>query len=81
MTDWACALAGEVGEACNVIKKLRRGDFKLEDHEYRTILADELADIQIYLDLLAHHAGINLEEATRRKFNIVSEKRGSKEFL
>ena len=20
-TDWACALAGEVGEACNVVKK------------------------------------------------------------
>lgn len=24
-TDWACALAGEVGEACNLIKKARRG--------------------------------------------------------
>ncbi len=25
-TDWACALAGEVGEACNFVKKLKRLD-------------------------------------------------------
>jgi len=25
-TDWGCAAAGEMGEACNKIKKLRRRD-------------------------------------------------------
>ena len=25
-TDWGCALAGEVGELCNFLKKARRGE-------------------------------------------------------
>lgn len=71
-TDWACAAAGEMGEACNLIKKLRRGeDISLTDVGY------ELADTVIYLDLLAARLGINLGEAVREKFNIVSDRRGS----
>jgi len=83
-TDWACALAGEVGEACNLIKKLRRLDDAgpwLDTSEARSALeleiADELADAQMYLDLLAERLGISLEIAVRQKFNRTSDQIGS----
>jgi NTP pyrophosphatase (non-canonical NTP hydrolase) len=40
-------------------------------------VSDEIADVAIYLDLLAARLGINLEEAVVKKFNEVSEKIGS----
>ncbi|HMD55449.1 MAG TPA: MazG-like family protein [Phycisphaerae bacterium] len=64
---WSNALAGEVGEAANIIKKMRRGD--LDQVSDRELLADELADVAIYLDLLAYRAGIDLGAAVRDKFN------------
>lgn len=74
-TDWGCALAGEVGELCNILKKRRRhGDDRAHLFEEA---AKEIADVQIYLDLLARHMGVNLADATVRKFNEVSERRGS----
>ncbi len=63
---------GEGGELCNMLKKRRRGE-AIPDKD----IAHELADIQIYLDLLAQRLGINLEAAVIEKFNIVSAKRGS----
>lgn len=84
LTDWATALAGELGEACNIIKKLRRldgADKAVDTPETRAELlnklAEELADTQIYLDLTAAAAGIDLGESTRAKFNLVSEQRKS----
>jgi NTP pyrophosphatase (non-canonical NTP hydrolase) len=83
-TDWACALAGEVGETCNLVKKLRRLD--LTDSTTLELIqnpaagdlirdiADELADTVIYADLLAERLNINLGEAVRRKFNETSQK-------
>lgn len=68
--EWMCALAGEVGEAANIIKKIKRGDVTLA--EVAQDLAGELADIQIYLDLLALQAGVDLGDATITKFNQVS---------
>lgn len=83
-TDWATVVAGEVGEACNVVKKLRRldgGDQKLDTELYRQILRAktgiELADVVIYADLLAARLGIDLGAAIRWKFNAVSDERGS----
>jgi NTP pyrophosphatase (non-canonical NTP hydrolase) len=73
--EWMCALAGEVGEAANIIKKIQRGD--LEGDEGRELLAKELADIQTYLSILAFRANINLAKATIDKFNEVSERVGS----
>lgn len=73
--DWMLACTGELGEAANLIKKVKRGDFELD--EKRSEIGEELADVVIYLDLLAANLGIDLGEATRRKFNIVSERRGS----
>lgn len=70
-------LAGEVGEACNVIKKLERermgirGSRDSVDH-----LAEELADILICCDLIAMGYGIDLDRAVAEKFNATSEKVG-----
>lgn len=71
-TDWATALAGEVGEACNLIKKRRRGE-----NVPTKAIADELADTATYLDLLAARLGIDLGEAVRTKFNVISDRVGS----
>lgn len=72
-------LAGEVGEACNVIKKLERERLGLRgSRSSRLALAEELADIVICVDLIAMQAGIDLEEAVCGKFNATSEKYGLK---
>ena len=71
-SDWFLALVGEVGELGNLLKKLKRQDFT--ENEIRRQLADEIADVQTYLDLLAGHLNINLEKAVRLKFNEVSER-------
>ena len=75
-TDWGCALAGEVGEACNLIKKMRRGE-KVDIQA----VAEELADVMIYLDLTATRLGIDLEKAIIEKFNKDSRKRKVEIFL
>ena len=64
-TDWACAVAGETGELCNLVKKYHRGD----------------DDIVIYLDLFCQRMGIDLEEAIQKKFNYTSRKVGSDIFI
>lgn len=81
LAQWSNAVAGEVGEACNVTKKILRldhnigmGDKPRED--LINELKDEIADVFAYLDLLATVAGINLGEAIIRKFNRVSAEKG-----
>lgn len=75
--EWMNALVGEVGEAANLIKKkYHRG----EEIDKRAI-ADELADAMCYLTLLAEKMEIDLEEATIRKFNEVSERIGSSIYI
>lgn len=67
-------LAGEVGEACNVIKKLERerlgigGSRDTIEH-----LAEELADVIICADLIGMKIGIDLGAAVVAKFNKTSE--------
>ena len=70
--EWGGALAGETGELCNFLKKLKRGD----KPSMRNI-KHELADVITYADLVAASLNIDLGEAVREKFNIVSKKRGS----
>lgn len=77
LAQWACAMAGEAGEACNIIKKMFRGDFDMREKDAKQALADELADVIIYADLLAHAAGIDLGNAVIDKFNEVSNKKGA----
>lgn len=86
LSDWAVAMMGEAGEACNVVKKLNRYRDALtgnaeDERELREKLADEIADTMIYLDLLATAAGIELERAVVRKFNAVSVRNGFPERL
>jgi NTP pyrophosphatase (non-canonical NTP hydrolase) len=60
----ALALAGEVGEFCNVVKKLWRGD---NLPTAQAMLEEELADIRIYLELCALSFGIDLDQACEGK--------------
>lgn len=77
MTFRATELAGEVGEACNVIKKLERERIGLVgSRDTKEHLAEELADIVICTDLVAMDAGIELDAAIAAKFNATSEKNG-----
>lgn len=87
MSDWATALAGEVGELCNVVKKLNRvrddlpGNKESEDQLWES-LRDEIADVYLYLDLFAQGAAhMDLAECVKVKFNKTSEKIGFPERL
>jgi NTP pyrophosphatase (non-canonical NTP hydrolase) len=70
-------LAGEVGEACNVAKKLERerlgwaGSRDTVEH-----LAEELADVIICVDLVAMDFNLDLGLWVPHKFNMTSEKVG-----
>jgi NTP pyrophosphatase (non-canonical NTP hydrolase) len=92
VSDWAVAMAGEAGEACNAVKKLRRVEDELPNisepgRQLSTReaaiakVAEELADTVIYIDLLAQRLNINLPAAIIEKFNATSEKYGFPERL
>jgi NTP pyrophosphatase (non-canonical NTP hydrolase) len=74
LADWSNAALGELGEAANIIKKIRRKDFLISDPGVREALAFELADALAYIDLLAYHAGIDLSEAVEDKFNSLCDR-------
>lgn len=70
-------LAGEIGEACNVLKKLERERLGLVGSRATLDdLAEELADGVICIDLIAMDTGIDLGPAVERKFNKTSVARG-----
>jgi NTP pyrophosphatase (non-canonical NTP hydrolase) len=86
LSDWGVATAGEMGEALNVVKKLNRERDGIAGNsasveELREQLADELADVAIYLDIMAASEGIDLAGAIARKFNRTSVKVGFPERL
>lgn len=80
--DWAVAAAGEFGELCNVLKKLKRVDDGIAsaNNDERAVLmqkaADELADTITYLDLLCSRMGFDMYEILASKFNRISEREG-----
>ena len=80
LAEWTNAIAGEVGEACNLAKKLIRGDFGMPDTaEYQRALhalRKELADVVTYADIACFRTGGDLGEAVREKFNEVSARVG-----
>jgi len=49
--QWLQAVVGELGEYANFRKKYERGDITAA--EFAVVAAKELADVQIYLDILA----------------------------
>lgn len=73
LSDWLTATAGELGEAANIIKKLNRvrdgipGNTETPE-QLRAQLAEELADVAIYLDLMVQAAGFDLEAIRDAKF-------------
>lgn len=75
LNDWGVAVAGETGELCNILKKVRRGDYTVDDA--RQDIADEAADIVTYLDILCMNADVDLGKAIKSKFNLVSVRVGS----
>jgi len=88
LADWSNAMCGEAGEAANVVKKIRRHETRIpskyntpDEDVLRASLAEELADVVAYADLLALNADIDLGEAVRAKFNKVSEAQGFPERL
>lgn len=77
------SLTGEVGEVANIVKKIVRGDFKLD--EKKPDIQEELADVFIYLLKLSYQLDIDLEKAyvekmakNRERF-LKYEKQGTKE--
>jgi NTP pyrophosphatase (non-canonical NTP hydrolase) len=71
--DWANAMQGEAGELGNLIKKVRRGDFPLQD--MRDEIGEEIADTILYLLVLAHICQVDVDTAIIDKFNADCVKR------
>lgn len=84
ITYWTTALAGEVGELCNMIKKQERvahggidgGSSYTAASLTPEDLKEEIGGIFIYLDLLSGLLGIDLTDAIIHTFNSKSEKYG-----
>lgn len=80
--DWSNAAAGEMGETCNVVKKLRRIENGMQQAAGDTQadllgeLATEIGDTFIYLDLLAQYYGLDIAECVADTFNRVSRREG-----
>ena len=82
LTYWTTALAGEVGELCNMIKKMQRverggmdgGSSYTAKDITKDMLKEEIGGIAIYLDLLASLLDISLEDAIVDTFNSKSAK-------
>ena len=78
-SDWMTAITGELGEAAGVLKMMNRERDGLPGNKIKPtkeMLAKELADVFIYLDLLAAREGIDLGLAVVQKFNEVSVRVG-----
>jgi NTP pyrophosphatase (non-canonical NTP hydrolase) len=89
ITYWTTALAGEVGELCNMIKKMQRvavggidggSSYSAKDITPEK-LREEIGGIAIYLDLLASLLGISLEEAIMETFDAKSRQLGFPQYL
>jgi NTP pyrophosphatase (non-canonical NTP hydrolase) len=83
--EWMNALAGEAGEACNVAKKILRVDKKLrgsvkkgDKSRERLVakLANEVADVVIYADLVLAREGVSLAASVVRVWNKKSKQIG-----
>lgn len=66
--DWLGGVTGELGELAGLIKRLRRGEFVDP-----VLIGREIADVAIYLDLLAARLRIDMGAAIVEKFNAVSD--------
>lgn len=92
IAEWTNAAAGEMGEACNAAKKLRRLDEGMQQadgdspaprlvEESVAKLMKELGDTVIYLDLCAQAIRVRLEDCVTMAFNQISKREGFPERL
>ena len=70
----ALAIAGEAGELANLVKKKWQGDAVDQQR-----LREEIADIRIYLEHLARHLHVDIDEACEEKIKVVAERVAQKE--
>ena len=77
--EWLQAVVGELGEYANKRKKFERGD--ISEEEFKIEAGKELADVVIYLDILALQFGISLGQVVKDKFNEVSERVGATTYI
>jgi NTP pyrophosphatase (non-canonical NTP hydrolase) len=78
-SDWLTAVVGEVGELASLLKMRNRERDGLPGNKFSPTdqqIADEIADVVIYLDLLAAALGVDLAQAIPAKFNEVSRRVG-----
>lgn len=78
-SDWLTALAGEMGELASLLKMRNRERDGLPGNKFSPtdkMIADEIADVLTYLDLMAAMLSIDLGAAAVSKFNEVSERVG-----
>lgn len=78
-SDWLTAVTGELGELASLLKMRNRERDGLPGNKFSPTnrqVADELADVLTYLDLLAAMLGVDLGLAAAKKFNEVSERVG-----
>lgn len=78
-SDWLTAVTGELGELASLLKMRNRERDGLPGNKFSPTdkqVADELADVLTYLDLLAASLNVNLGLAAVVKFNEVSERVG-----
>lgn len=89
VTYWTTALAGEVGELCNMIKKLERvrlggidaGSTYTAADITPEMIREEIGGIFIYLDLLAALFDVDLGEAAVKTFNDKSAQFDAPQFV
>lgn len=74
MAHWALGVCEEAGEVAGVVYAM---DHRPQKGKTTLDLADEIADVVSYCDLLAQRIGCSLEEILRSKWNRVSERIGS----
>ena len=78
-SDWLTAVTGELGELASLLKMRNRERDGLSGNKFSPTdkqIADEIADVLTYLDLLAAALGVELGRAAAEKFNEVSERVG-----
>lgn len=78
-SDWLTAVAGELGELASLLKMRNRERDGLPGNKFSPTqkqIADELADVLTYLDLLAEVLGVDLGKAAVEKFNEISVRVG-----
>ena len=68
------ALSVEVAELLEHFQWLTQAESDSPDSNARDAIAEEIADIQIYLTMIADRLDINIADAVRNKLNVNADK-------